>query len=307
MPAWVSASPGRAGAASRRASVLAVAVLCLPLATRVSYVLASGQLGQVPFTVALFVLPLAYAIPGGRRLANRHRWLVLAVQAVLTWAPFVLFSGWQIGVGGLLAGLVLLMVSGRASWPLAAGLLAAEVAVRASLSELPLMPAWLGVLATVAVYVDDALVFFGMVRMAQIVSEVEQARMQAADLAVAGERLRAAEELQAAVGQRVAHIAAKAAAARRALSRDAAEARAQMAVVGVTARDAVERARAVTAGDRLPRPELSASLPSVAVISARLARAVLVTVLLMWGWKIAATLSPASGPGARPWRSVISP
>src|SRR5690348_16706364 len=56
--------PGVAGEASRRASVFPVAVLLLLLATRTSDVLSAGHSGQVPFTVALFVLPLLYAIPG---------------------------------------------------------------------------------------------------------------------------------------------------------------------------------------------------------------------------------------------------
>ena len=44
-------------------SGLAVAVLCLILVSRVADVVAVGEGGQVPFTVALFVLPLLYAVP----------------------------------------------------------------------------------------------------------------------------------------------------------------------------------------------------------------------------------------------------
>jgi two-component system sensor histidine kinase DesK len=128
--------------------------------------------------------------------------------------------------------------------------------------------------------VDDAVVFFGMVRLAQIVGEVEQARSQAADLAVGRERLQAAEALQAAVGQRLAGIAAQAAAARRALSRDAARAREQIAAAGITAREAVAEARAVVAGS--PRPEPTAAPAGGAVIGTRLAQAVLVTAVLMF-------------------------
>ena len=45
----------------------AVAVLCLLLAARLSAVVTAGELGQVPFTVALFVLPLLYAFPAPGR------------------------------------------------------------------------------------------------------------------------------------------------------------------------------------------------------------------------------------------------
>jgi len=81
-----------AGGPSRRATGYAVAVLCLLLAGRLSDVVSSGEPGQVPFTVALFVLPVLYAFRGTRPLLDRYRWPVLAVQAVLTWVPFVIFG-----------------------------------------------------------------------------------------------------------------------------------------------------------------------------------------------------------------------
>jgi two-component system, NarL family, sensor histidine kinase DesK len=274
---------GEAAGLSRRATGFAVAVLGLLLAARLSDVAAAGELGQVPFTVALFVLPLLYAFRGTRRRLDRYRWPVLAAQAVLTWVPFAVFgAGWQEGIGGLLAGLVLLMVPGRVSWLLAGALLAAEVAGRVAGTGLPPSePVWMDVLWVVTYYIDDALVFFGMVRLAQLVAEVEQARSQAAALAVARERLAAAGSLQAAVGQRLADVAARAAAARQALSRDAAEARAQIATAGATARDAVAQARSVIIGPGEPPAQEPAAGPSSA-IGARLAWAVLVAVLLMF-------------------------
>jgi two-component system, NarL family, sensor histidine kinase DesK len=271
-----------AGGSSRRATGYAVAVLCLLLAGRLADVVSSGETGQVPFTVALFVLPVLYAFRGTRPLLDRYRWPVLAVQAVLTWVPFVIFGArWQEGIGGLLAGLVLLMVPGRVSWLLAGGLLAAEVTGRAFGTGLPLPQAWMGTLWVVTYYVDDALVFFGMVRLAQIVGDVEQARGRAAELAVARERLQAAGSLQAAVGERLAGVAAGAAAARRALSRDAAQARAQIAAAGAAARDAVAQARSVMSAQGEPPRQEPAARQS-AVIGARLAWAVLVAVLLMF-------------------------
>jgi two-component system, NarL family, sensor histidine kinase DesK len=276
-----AASP--AGSMSRRATGYAVAVLGLLLAGRLSDVISSGKPGEVLFTVALFVLPVLYAFRRTRPWLDRHRWPVLAVQAVLTWVPFAIFgAGWQEGIGGLLAGLVLLMVPGRVSWLLAGGLLAAEVTVRAAGTGLPLPQTWMSVSWVVTYYVDDALVFFGMVRLAQIVGEVEQARGQATDLAVARERLQAAGSLQAAVGQRLADVAAMIAAARQALSRDATSARAQVAAAGVTARDAVAQARSVITAQGEARPEPVAPRSASAVIGARLAWAVLVTVLLMF-------------------------
>jgi two-component system, NarL family, sensor histidine kinase DesK len=267
---------------SRRATAFAVAVLCLGLGARLSDVLTSGAVGQVPFTVALFVLPLLYAFRGTRRRLDRYRWPVLAVQAGLTWVPFALFgAAWQEGIGGLLAGLVLLMVPGRRAWLLAGGLLAAEVAGRAFGTGLPLHQAWMGISWVTTYYVDDALIVFGMVRLAQIVTEVDQARGQAADLAVARERLQAAGSLQAAVGQRLADVAARVASARQALSWDPALARAQIAAAGVTARDAVAQARSVMMAQGEP-PRQAPPARQSGLIGARLAWGVLVTVLLMF-------------------------
>jgi two-component system sensor histidine kinase DesK len=116
-----------------------------------------------------------------------------------------------------------------------------------------------------------------MVRLAQVVGEVEQARRQSAELAVARERLQAARALQAAVGQRLAGVAAMVAAARRALTRDAAQARARIAEAGTAAREAVARAREGTAdqpGPPVPEP------PGGTSIGTRLAWGVLVVGLV---------------------------
>ena len=72
------------GDAARRARTLAVAALGLILVARTFSVLFAGSPGQVPFTLALFVLPLLCAFPATWRLLERHRWLALAAQAALT-------------------------------------------------------------------------------------------------------------------------------------------------------------------------------------------------------------------------------
>jgi two-component system sensor histidine kinase DesK len=197
----------RADDASRRASVLAAAVLCLLFAVRVADVVAlhgpvtAEALLQVPFTVALFIVPVLCAFAGTRERLARRRWLVLGVQAVLTWVPFAVFGGsWQVGIGGLLAGLVLLMIPGWMSWLAAGALLAADVVVRASVVGLPWEPAWSGALYAVITFVDDTAVVFGMIRLAQLVGDLHEARGRAAGLAVAVERLEAAEALRSAVG-----------------------------------------------------------------------------------------------------------
>ncbi len=283
-----SAAAWTSGNASRRASAIAVAVLCTLLVARLAGAFVPGEGGQVPFIVALFVLPLLYAVPGTRPLLARYTWPLLAVQAVLTFVPFALFGGqWAQGVAGLLAGLVLLTLPGRLSWPLAGLVLVADVAVRAGLVGLPWAPAWSGALWVVVVFVDDGLVFFGLVRLSDLVMELQSARGRFAELAVARERLQAAEDLQAAVGERLAGVAAMTAAAQQAWPGNPAGARAQIAAAGVAARDAVARARAVTADRRMtPGPEPAAAATG-ADIAPRLAWAILVVILCGFGLGVA--------------------
>jgi two-component system, NarL family, sensor histidine kinase DesK len=274
----------RAGDVPRWASGFPAAYLCLLLVTRVSDVLSAGQPRQVPFTVALFVLPMLYAWPGTRPLLSRHRWPVLAVQGVLTWVPFVVFgSAWQVGIGGLLAGLVLLTIGGRESWLLAGALLAAEVGVRLGIVGLPTgtESARLADAAyVVTYYIDDCVAFFGLVRLAQLVGEVDQARRGSAGLAASGERLQASEALRSAVGERLVAIATILGAARHALPRDTGLAHARIKAAGATAREAAAQARTVARSLAcMPQPESGVPPPAGAVIAPRLAWAVLVVLL----------------------------
>ena len=249
------------GDASRRASTLAFAILlllCLGRAAGIFFLygrITVAAVVQVGFTAGLFAVPLLYPFPGPRRVLARYRWPVLGFQAALTWVPVAMLGArWQVGTGGLLAGLVLLSVPGWASWPAAGCLLTAEVAVPAGITGAPGLAAWPGMLWAVVACTDVAAVFFGVVRLAQLVGEAQQAQGRVAWLAVARERLRAAGELRSAVGERLAGIADAVSAARQALPGDPGAARAQVATAGAAAREAVARARALTVdAGRLPR------------------------------------------------------
>ena len=114
--------------AVRRATALVTVVMCLVAVSEASYGAASGGLGEVPLVAALVVLPLLYVIPATRPLWLRHRYLLLGVQAALTYVPFAFFGGsWT--PSGWLAGLVLLTVPSPASWFAAAILAAIEEAM----------------------------------------------------------------------------------------------------------------------------------------------------------------------------------
>jgi two-component system sensor histidine kinase DesK len=289
---------------------LAATVLCLFCVIRVASIIGlngqpvtAAELAQLPLTVALFVLPVLYVFPGTRPVLARHRWLVLVVQGTLTWVPFALFGGgWQVGIGGLLAGLVLLSFAGPVPWLAAAGLLAADVAVRAGVTGLPWTPGWSGALWAVLTFVDDAAALFGLVRLAQLVGSLREAQDRHAELAAATERAGAAEVLRAAVGERLAAITAAAAVARQALPEDREGARAQVTAAGAMAREAVAGMRAVTSGRRgQPPPEPAPTepgSPSAAVIGTRLAWVVLVVVL--FGYAIGG-LNDQANQDNSPW------
>ena len=114
--------------------------MCLVAVSEAGYGAANGGLGEVPMVAALAVLPLLYVVPATRPLWLRHRYLLLAVQAALTYLPFAWFgANWA--PSGWLAGLVLLTVPSPASWFVAAILAALEAALWSGMVvELPTSP-----------------------------------------------------------------------------------------------------------------------------------------------------------------------
>lgn len=271
---------------SRWASALAAAVICLLLVRDGAYAIDSvfgGRDAELPFVVAVFVMPVLLAFRTSRLMLVRFRWPALLVQTLLTWVPFVLFGRqWQPGVGGLLAGLVLLTMSGLTAWLLAGALLAADLAVRAGVVGVPLgfAGAWSAELWAAVAFTDLALTLFGMIRLAQLVRELQDAQRQHAAVAVAAVRLKATEQLQSAVGHCLDSVTTAAVAARLYLIRDPDAARAAVTDAGRSAREAVAQARAVAAdrGD-IPDAEPGTRPAGDAIIGARVAWVVLVVVL----------------------------
>ncbi|ONI76102.1 hypothetical protein ALI144C_35995 [Actinosynnema sp. ALI-1.44] len=68
---------------------LPVAFLLTLVAARCADGFGSGDYGYLPFVVAVFALPLWYASGLARRPWHTFPWALLAVQAVLTYVPFV--------------------------------------------------------------------------------------------------------------------------------------------------------------------------------------------------------------------------
>jgi two-component system sensor histidine kinase DesK len=274
----VSASDQQGDPALRVAWAFAAAFLGLVLPVRLSNAAYWTGPAGVAVTMALFVLPLLFTVPRGRVVWVRHRDWLLAAQAVLTYLPFVIFGQeWIVGLSGLLAGLLLLTLGAPASWILFGAVLAVEGVLR--IAVLPLPGASLSY--TVSAFttpVNIALTLFGLVRLADLVTDLHATRMELASLAVARQRLRSASRLREAIGVRIETIAARARAALPVLAHNPDQARGQITEAAGEARQALDQVRAVVAGDDHDHNAPDAGEAGDAV-APRLARLVLVLVL----------------------------
>jgi two-component system, NarL family, sensor histidine kinase DesK len=261
----------------KRATALVTVVICLVAISEAGYGAANGGLGEVPMVAALVVLPLLYVVPATRPAWLRHRYLLLAVQAALTYLPFAWFgANWT--PSGWLAGLVLLTIPSPASWFAAAVLAALETATWAGVGGLPSQSPTVAVWITFA-FVFDALILFGLARLADLIRAVHAARGELAEAAVTAERVRAADSLRAAVDGRLAEAAGRSAAALQAIAGNPSLARERIAETAVTARHALEEVREVATRFRnAPWPEEAPAKPPEP-LAPRLAQAVLVVVL----------------------------
>jgi two-component system, NarL family, sensor histidine kinase DesK len=278
-----AAYPRTAGVAGesavRRATALVTGVMCLVVVSEAGYGAANGGLGEVPMVAALAVLPLLYVVPATRPLWLRHRYPLLAVQAALTYLPFAWFgANWT--PSGWLAGLVLLMVPAPASWFVTAILAALEAALWSGVVvELPNQPTAPAAVWAMIAFVLDALILFGLARLANLITAVHAARDELAEAAVTAERVRAADSLRAAIGGRLAEAAGRSAAALQAITANPSLAREHIASAAVTAREALGEVREVAARYRnAPWPEVAPAEPGEPP-APRLAQAILVVTL----------------------------
>ncbi len=263
-----------------RATALVAVVLCLLAVSDAGDGATNGGPGEVPMAVAMVILPLLYVIPETRPWWLRHRYLLLAAQAVLTLVPFALFGqNWVSGPSGWLAGLVLLTIPSPASWLVSAASAAGDLALRAGTGQLssytePVSAGWF-----VISFVVHALILFGLARLADLIAAVHAARDELAEAAVTAERIRAADNLRAAIGDRLTAAAGLAAAALKAIARSQEQARGHLADTAAAARQALDEVREVTVSYRdAAKPDATPSPPGV-TLAPRLAQAVLVAVL----------------------------
>jgi two-component system sensor histidine kinase DesK len=201
------------------------------------------------------------------------------VQAALTFVPFAWFgANWT--PSGWLAGLVLLTVPAPASWFVTATLAALEAALWTGVVvELPNQPTVPAAVWAMIAFVFDALILFGLARLANLITAVHAARDELAEAAVTAERVRAADSLRAAAGGRLAEAAGRSAAALQAIAGNPSVARQHIAATAVTAREALGKVREVATRYRdVPWPQAAPADPGE-LPAPRIAQAVLVVTL----------------------------
>ena len=119
---------------------------------------------------------------------------------------------------------------------MSAVLAALDPAVRVAVVGLPSPSAAPAAVWAVIAFVLDALILFGLARLADLIAAVHAARDELAEAAVTAERLRAAGSLRAAVGDRLAAAAGRSAAALQTIARSQPRAREQLAATAAAAR-----------------------------------------------------------------------
>ncbi|MGW0480625.1 sensor histidine kinase [Nonomuraea sp. NPDC003214] len=258
--------------------------------------------GGVITTVMLFLLPLLYTIPRGRVLWSRYRGPLLAAQAALTYLPFLVFGpDWVAAVSGLLGGLILLTVRYPLSWLGFCAIVVIEVVLRTAGVPAPGAPFALSVNMVVSL-VSTALTLFGLVRLADLVTELHTTRRKLAAAAADQQRRRSAGRLREAVGDHLQAVTDRARAALDLLPGHAEQARARLIEGGSIARQALQGVRAV-AGEAQAAPPQADVDPDDGILAPRLARAVLVVVLAAF---LVQVLANAAGLGITVAASVAA-
>lgn len=291
-----SASP--VDRAAGRAWVTPVAFLTLLLLTRVAVTADSGPWSVVAVHAA-FVLPFLAVLPVGRTpWWSRHRWSLLAAQLGLTYVPFLLFGpDWIPGMSGLLGGLLLLTVTARVAWPLFAGLVAADGALRIVVIGVTEIADASTVTYLFTAPLDIGLTLYGLGRLADLVAQLHAARDELVSRSVHAEREAASRLVGRAIGDRLAEVAAQAETARcELLAGRPDQAAAQVTVAARNARGALAQIREVVAG----RAQATATAGSGETVAPSLARLVLAA--LLGGFSTQTLMNVGS---TEPGRSVL--
>lgn len=197
------------------------------------------------YLVILFALQLFYFSRPDTDLRSPLTYAVVAVQAALTFLPFLQLGYQWIGIPTLLAGTVLLVLPPRFAWPVFAAIVVATALVDAEFSHTARNVAYTAVATIVA-----GLEVYGLTRMAGLIVALHAARAELANSAVAHERLRFARDLHDLLGLSLSAIAPRGELTVRLVDRNPERARTELSSILAISRKALADVRAVAHGYR---------------------------------------------------------
>ncbi|MEU0060586.1 histidine kinase [Streptomyces sp. NPDC006334] len=172
-----------------------------------------------------------------------HSAVSLTVQAVLTFASLAVLGGSGAGAWGMLAGSVITVARRGVARCLAVGVAAAQGCLMYLHGVQPR-----AALMSLLVGASVAVTFAGIAQLSSLVARLHQARLDAAQLAVIGERLRFAQDLHDIVGYSLSAAVTKAELALRLGEREPAAARTELAQAIAVTRDAQQEIRSIARG-----------------------------------------------------------
>ncbi|MFF4208709.1 sensor histidine kinase [Streptomyces sp. NPDC001796] len=157
----------------------------------------------VSFAAVLLLQLVHCAEPTRRHRARYGRW-TLSLQAFFTFAPVVLFGAAWGGMGGFVAGSTLLIVDAPLSWILFAlyPVVAGALAMAKGFPMLDISCLTVGTAMT-------GLMIYGLLCLAELLSEAHRNQGESAHLAVTRERLRFSRDLHDLLGYSLASITLK--------------------------------------------------------------------------------------------------
>lgn len=206
----------------------------------------SGRLAVCLLCVAaVFTVQFLHVSSRAQQWPMRLRCLTLGVQALLTYLPLILFGLDWGSMAGPLAGSLLLLLPGRAAWPLF-GVIAAGMLVMTVLD---------GSSGVMVVYLTTStmmagVILYGTAKLSDLVAEVHASRDELARMAVGQERLRFARDLHDLLGYSLSAITLKSELIHRLIAGRPERAREEIASVLGVSRQALADVRLVASGYR---------------------------------------------------------
>ncbi|MEW9532373.1 histidine kinase [Microbispora sp. NPDC049125] len=201
--------------------------------------------GMTITLAVLLSLQFVHSFPALFRRWAPNRRLTLALQAALTYVPFLFFKAAWLGMPGFLAASVLLVMGGSLAYGLFA-LVVASAGVLQFLVGYRIGDLAYNLIATVL----TALVVYGLSRLSDLVRELQYAREEVARLAVTEERLRIARDLHDLLGYSLSTITLKCELTYRLVPVQPERAQQELTEVLHTAREALTDVRSVAVGYR---------------------------------------------------------